>query len=805
MVKKKNRSAAGDGQSRLRSGAPVHNRSAAQGRRSRMRGGALGKKLLRDLRQSGMQFAALMLLCALATWVFGGLDANWRVLERSFETYFSEDNLSDLWVKGSGFSAQDIALVGHLDGVEEVLPKTVVEVDCPDLGEGVTATINGFDGEMTLNSPHLRQGELLANGDLRGILVEEQFALAQGLGVGDELVLEIAGGRRTFQVRGIVLSPEYVLTSKDVSPDPEHYGFVILDWDAVPELPLNELLLRLEDGADASWVQKQIEETLIGTIVISQSTHGPVSSARSFTRLFRSLSYVFPILAYSVAAMIVVSTLRRMIEKERIQIGTLKALGYGDRQIRMHYVCYALIPSCIGSFTGLFVGTVTLPDVIWEIVCTNIRVPAMLRPPISPLSWVMTLLTVALSLFICMRSYSGAAKESTAELLRPRPPKSGSRILLERFPRLWSRFSFNAKMVVRNLLRNKSRTVMSMVGMLCCNMLIICSFGLQESIPGFISGYYLGTLDYDVRADLDPYAAGTLESYQARLEAEAVEGVMERSVSLRSDDEIRAVQLTVLPEGQRLIRLGKGNTVIDMPESGVVMSKKLAQLMQVQAGDEIEMMLTGDDEAMRLPVRQVVDINIGQSLYMSQRAWEDCRKGDFAVSALLIKGPGARCSHLLDEMDEVTDLKYPVVQNQATNRFMESTSTVFTLLSAVALGLAFVICYNMGLMNFTERVRDYATLKVLGYHQREIKGLMMHENDLTAVFAVVLGIWPGVKLVDIILGMVQHDSMVFVADVSLKSILMACAITFLFSRFIEWLLTRKVPSIDMVEALKSVE
>jgi len=766
---------------------------------------ALTKKLLRDLKQSGMQFAALLLLCALATWVFGGLDANWRILEASFETYFADTALADLWVKGSAFSARDISFTEHLPGVEEVLPKAVYECDCPDLGDDISVAVNGFDGEMTVNTPFLREGALLQDGDRRGLLIEEQFALAQGIGVGDDLTIEIGGERRTFVVRGIVLSPEYIITSKDVSPDPEHYGFVIVDWDAVPELAQNELLLRLSPDADAAQVQMQIEKELVGTVVISQRTHGAVSSARSFTRLFHSLSYVFPVLAYGVAAMIVVSTLRRMIEKERIQIGTLKSLGYDDRQIRRHYLSYALIPSCIGSVGGLFLGVWMLPDVLWKMVCTNIRVPGMIRPPISPLSWAMTALTVGLSLFICLRSYSGAAQESTAELLRPRPPKSGTRIFLERFPGLWKRFSFNAKMVVRNLMRNKGRTFMAMAGILCCNMLIICTFGLRESIPGFISDYYLGTLGYDVRADLDLYSAGTLESYQARLGAERVEGVMERSVSLRSEGEIRAVQLTVLADDQQLIRLGEGNTVLPLPESGVVVSEKLASLMQVKAGDTLEMMLTGDDEALTMRVEQVVDINIGQSLYMSQSAWEACRKGDFHANALLIKGPDARCMHLLDEMDEVTGLKYPAEQNKETNRFMESTSTAFTILSVVALGLAFVICYNMGLMNFTERVRDYATLKVLGYHQKEIKGLMMHESDLTAIIAVLFGIGPGIWLVDIILGMVEHDSMVFVADVSLWSILAASLITFFFSRFIEWLLTRKVPSIDMVEALKSVE
>jgi len=768
-------------------------------------GRALRRKLLRDIRQSGMQFAALFLLCALATWVFVGLDANWRVMDVSFETYFEESSLCDMWVKGGVFSAADIAQAEQLEGVAEVLPKAVVEADCPQLGDDVSVSINAYDGQMTLNRPFVCDGSALSQGDQRGVLVEEQFALAHDIAVGDELVLEISGREQTFVARGTVLSPEFVMTSKDVMPDPEHYGFVLVNWSAVKDLAQNELLVRLEQGADSAMVQRQIERMLVGSVVVTQKTNSAVSSARSFVVLFRSLSYVFPILAYSVASMIVVSTLRRMIEKERIQIGTLKSLGYTDRQIRAHYLSYALIPSALGSFIGLPLGVRTIPKLMWDIICTNLRVPEMIYPPVSALSWIMSLMTIALSLFICMHSYNQAAKESTAELLRPRPPKSGSRILLERVPAVWNRLGFNAKMVVRNLMRNKARTFMSMAGMLCCNMLIICSFGLQESIPSFIADYYHGVLDYEVRADLDMLQAGTIDGYRERLSAGRIDGLMERSVSLRSGGAIRAAQLTVLPEDQQLIRLGKGHSLLPLPDSGLVISTKLAELMQVKEGDTLEVMLTGDDEAMQLTVERVVEINIGQSLYMSKTAWENCRKGGFAPSALLIKEPSALTEHMLFEMDEVTGLKYPQLQSVQTNRFMESTSTVFALLTAVALGLAFVICYNMGLMNFTERVRDYATLKVLGYHQKEIKSLMMRENDLTALVAVVLGIWPGILLVDIILGMVHHDSMIFVSDITWPSIVGACLITFVFSRFIEWLLTRKVPSIDMVEALKSVE
>ena len=170
-----------------------------------------------------------------------------------------------------------------------------------------------------------------------------------------------------------------------------------------------------------------------------------------------------------------------------------------------------------------------------------------------------------------------------------------------------------------------------------------------------------------------------------------------------------------------------------------------------------------------------------------------------------MRGVPESTMHQLESMDEVSGFKYPEQQCQSTMRIMDSTKTAFTVLSCAALGLAFIICYNMGLLNFTERTRDYATLKVLGYHQKEIRSLMMRENNYVAVLGVLIGIPPGVWLVKLILKMCEYESMVFVSKVSWFSILGACVITFTFSCMIEGLLTRKVRSIDMVEALKSVE
>ena len=765
----------------------------------------LTKKLLRDMRENAMQFIAMILLCFLGTWVFSGLDGTWRLMDLTVETYFEECGLADFWVNAASLSRPDLERIAHTEGVTVVQPRTTLTVDVEDLGDGVEAALLIYEGDFRLNRPWLRAGAMLMPGDTRGCLMEEQFAAAHGLGPGDSVTVTVQGRRMRFVIRGLVLSAEYTITSKEFTPDPVHYGFIMLSHAAVPALPYTNALVKFAPGVDADAAEAALEKAVPSALVVSAASHRNISVARSYAEMFRGMTLVFPVIAFSVAALIVVSTLKRMIDKERLEIGTLKALGYTDRQIRRHYLWYALLPSAVGSLIGLYVGWYTLPDVLWAMMVHNSRYPYMLRPPVSPASYAMTAVSVLLSVLICLRTLRLSLVEQTAELMRPKPPKSGTRILLERWTALWRRLSFNSKMIIRNLLRNKGRTLILLVGVISCNMLIIATFGLQESITYFMRQYYGGTLSYELRVDLRDGEAGTLESYRNRLNAEVLEGVMEMSVSLRGADASRACLLTVMKDEQTIYRLAKGQRVLPLPEEGAVISRKLASTVGLRPGDTAELCLVGETEPLRLTIRDYAETNSGQGLFMSQSAWERCRKGGFAVTALLLRGPDELCLHRIDEMDEVSRVRYLEEQFEDGMTLLDATATAFSILSGAALGLAFVICYNMGLMNFTERVRDYATLKVLGYHQREIRSLMLRESNLTAVLGVLLGIPPGIALVGIILKTCEFESMVFVSHVSFRSVWMASVITFVFSVFVEWLLTRKVRGIDMVEALKSVE
>lgn len=763
----------------------------------------LRRKLFRDMRQNAMQFIALIALCMLGVFLFSGIDSFALITQASNDTFFQDNHLAHFFVTLESADRHALACLRAMDGVADAQARFSMDMDV-DLPGDPKLNVTAFDGEMRINTPYILEGSALSHTDTRGCLLQEAFARERGLRVGDSITIEYQGMRYLLSIRGIVNSPEYISLSDGMTIDFSQYGYILVNAQAFSEIPLTQITVLLEAGADADAVRAKIERTLPTASIIDRRTHLSTARVESNAQMFRDLSILFPLAAYAVAAMIVMTTLSRMVDKERLQIGTLRALGCSDRTIRHHYLCYAIIPSGIGSALGLVLGFYALPRAFWDILFGQNEYPYLVYPPISIQSWGIAALNVIISASICLYTFHQSTKECTAALLRPKPPKAGERIFLERISPLWKRMSFNGKMITRNLLRSKARTAMSLAGLLCCNALLIASMGLQDSVKLTLNGHYGGTLDYDVVAQLDR-SAGQSESYERHLTAERAECAMETAVTAISDSAQRTTQLTVLGDAQQTVRLGKGFSRMALDPSGAILTEKLAATLGVTTGDIVTFRLPADDESFQLPVASLAVNNLNQGVYLSRSAWESLRKGNFTPTAVYLKAPAAQTLEKLESMDEVIDIDFMTAQREEVFLYLNSVAMVFSILTIIALALAFVICYNMGLINFAERTREYATLKVLGYHQKEIRRLILSENLLITVLAIALSVTPGTGFTTMILSLVESESMRYAVTVTEKSVILSSAITFGFSIFIQLLLVRKVRSIDMVEALKSVE
>lgn len=763
----------------------------------------LSKKLVRDMRKSGMQFLALILLCVLGTFLFAAIDGVAQMARATNDRYFKENRLADFWVTLPSADRGALAKVRAIPGVGEACARFSQDMETTLPGEP-TLNVTAYDGAMSINRPIIQEGAALDESDQRGCLVQEGFARAHALSIGDRLTVRLGDVDYPFFVRGIIFSPEFISVTNGIATNPDRYGYILINAHAFSQVPLTQIVVRLTDGADASAVRAAIEQALPHAFVLDRTAHRSTAVAQDNVTMFSALSIVFPLSAYVVAALIVMTTLTRMIDNQRMQIGTLRALGFSGSKILRHYLSYAFWPSLIGSVLGAVIGHLTIPPLVWDLLIGQNEYPYRIEPPISLAAWCIVGLSVLMSLGICLLTYRKAARETAASLLRPKPPKDGKPILLERITPLWRRLGFNAKMVVRNLMRSKLRTLMSWLGLLFCNVLIIASMGLQDSVVATANNHYRYTLGYDVRANLNDQA-GDADAYKGRLQAGAVECIMEKSASLTHAGVSRTALVTVVEDAQQMLRLGEHETFVDISPGCAAMTQKLARMLGVSAGDTVTFQLPGDDETFALTVGQIVYNNFSQGVYMTRSTWESLRKGAFIPTAIQLRDPSPVSIDRLNGMDEVDRIDYTADQVDEALVSLNMVSSIFVLLMFIALALAFVICYNMGLINFAERTREYATLKVLGYHQREIRRLILHENTIITLLALVFSIVPGIGMTGLILTLCETDSIRYTSQVAAQSIALSCVITYVFSVFIQRLLVRKVRAIDMVEALKSVE
>ena len=770
-----------------------------------MAGNMLRRKLFRDMQREAMQFVALIALCVLGVFLFSGIDSLYLRTRDTNDAYFEQNNLADFWVSLREADRSAMGRLQAIDGVEDVIARFSMDMGTDFPGD-VLLSVTGYDGPMTVNRPVILEGEALALNDLRGCLVQEGFAQARGLSVGDAITVRYGELEYSLFIRGIVNSPEYinVTGSISMSTDMSKYGYILVNAAAFKEIPLSQFIVTLEDDAQQADVRGAIEHALPGAFIVDHKAHKSTAVVRGNEKMFFNLSIVFPLAAYAIAALIVMTTLSRMIDKQRLQIGTMRALGFSAGQIRNHYLSYAIVPSAIGSVIGVFSGHYGIPAIAWDMIVGQDEYPFLVYPSISPQSWMMAGVSIAVSTAICYYAYSKTQQETTASLLRPKPPKDGKRMFLERITPLWRRMDFNAKMVARNLMRSKLRTLMSCVGLLCCNVLVIASMGLQDSVNNTIAGHYAKTLTYTVGVQLDG-SAGEAEAYYARLEAEAIECAMDTSVRLRANGVERTTLLSILEDDQTMLHLGEDWQHVMLPSSGAAVTQKIAGQFGLAVGDMISCQLAGDDTPFTLRVEQILVNNLTQGVFVSRSVWEGLRKGAFMPTAIYLKNPTQDALDRLDTMDEVVSVDTTEKQAADALEYLQAVSTIFMILTVIALLLAFVICYNMGLINFAERTREYATLKVLGYHQKEIRKLILRENAIITAIALALSIAPSFGLTGVILTLAESDSMSYAIMISGKSIAIGCVVTWCFSEFIQRLLARKIRGIDMVEALKSVE
>lgn len=536
----------------------------------------------------------------------------------------------------------------------------------------------------------------------------------------------------------------------------------------------------------------------------------------------RAIGEVFPELFFLVAALISLTTMTRMVEEERTQIGTLKALGYGKGAIAGKYMMYAFLATMGGSIFGVLIGEKLFPYVIlysYQIMYTH------LPHIVIPYQWSYAVMATGAALACTLlATFYACYKElaaQPAELMRPPSPKEGKRILLERVTLIWKHLNFTWKSAIRNLFRYKKRFFMTIAGIGGCMALMVVGFGIRDSIM------CIGTIQYQEIQVYDGmiYLSSSVTEDQIQQIQDAMDGMdkMDRyiememtrePVSVSIDGSTEDVYLCV-PEDKDAIedfmnfRSRTTGEVYHIQDEGVILTEKMANTLDVSSGDTIYLGADGSEK--EVTVTAVCENYMEHYVYMSPELYRELYGEEPEYNSILFDLKDASTRELSQTGEEL--LKYDGVLNvtytnsieDQLNTMLQSLNLVIVVLIVSAGLLAFVVLYNLNNINITERRRELATLKVLGFYDTEVSSYVYRENIMLTIFSIAVGIVLGALLHRFVITTVEVDAVMFGRVVNWQSYLYSALFTTAFSLFVNWVMYYKLKKIDMVESLKSVE
>lgn len=533
-----------------------------------------------------------------------------------------------------------------------------------------------------------------------------------------------------------------------------------------------------------------------------------------------NIGEVFPVIFFLVAALVSLTAMTRMIEEQRTAIGTLKALGYSDGVIALKYFSYAMLATVGGSLLGVAVGSVSLPWIIlkaYGMMYTGL--PSYLTPLNMDQAMLAVLASVASTGVATLAASYRELRAKPAQLMRPESPKSGKRVLLERVRFLWKRMSFTQKSTVRNLVRYKKRFFMTVIGIGGCMALMLVGFGLQDSIKVVAENQYQEIFTYNAAVTLNTKADETEKERLWELCAaypgmENYTEVFTKSLTVEYEGTEWDVTLQVPREIQEVkdfvvLKDRRSRNLYEFPEDGIVLTEKAAKELGVSVGDTVTIRFE-DDSSAQAPVAVIAENYVLHYLYMTpelyeQLAGEKPEYNQLWLNFQMDTEEQQAFGNALMEQEACSGVTFIDEQVDDIDYMLDTLNDVIYVLIISAGMLAFVVLYNLNSINITERKRELATLKVLGFYDAEVGAYVYRENIILTLIGIFAGVFMGIFLHQFIIQTVEVDMMMFGRLIRPVSFLICGLLSLLFSLLVNAIMYYRLKKIDMIESLKSVE
>ena len=756
----------------------------------------LFRKLIRTMWRYKAQFISMVIMIAIGVGVFTGFNMEWYSLERDLEKIWDATGFSDFRiVSEQGFSAEEAEAVRAIDGVDDVTRFLSVNATVKGEGDVLAMTVNT---NMDVSGVLLIEGADYDAADGEGMWLSDQYAAKNGVAVGDRLTLAYKHFELSGTVRGLVKSGEYLVCLPDstqVMPDYNTYGFVYVTPELLKSAFGFELYtqINVRSTLEKSELVRQVDETL-GSTTLVMAKEDVVSYAEAMGEVEegKTMGNILPVLFIAIAILTMVTTMHRLTASEKTQIGTLKALGFKNRRILVHYSSYALMIGLLGTALGIGLGYF----LGWYIMNPSGAMGTYLDMAdwtlyMPSFCWLVLVLINVFLTVIGFVSVKSMLRGTAADALRPYAPKKMKSLALEK-TRLWARLGFGTKWNLRDSLRHRARTGMTLFGIIGCMVLLVGAMGMKDTMDAFVDTFYNKAINYETRVHIDSENASE-EAALALVEKYA--GDWSAQLGVQITDKALALEIYHI-EHDKVRFVDEDMRIVPLTDDGAYICSRIAEDYGLEPGGSFTFSPYGSDGEYRVRVAGVLR-SLSESIVMT----------DAYAESVGIEG---RVSVIYtDETDIPADERITgTLSTQSIidsfDTFMELMNTMVLLLCVAAVVLGIVVLYNLGVMSYVERYREMATLKVLGFKDRKIGSLLIGQNMWLTVLGVLVGLPCGV-------GVLKYLLNALAAEYELKLVLgpltygVSILTTFGVSLLVGLLISRKNKKIDMVEALKGVE
>ncbi|MGX6961248.1 ABC transporter permease [Vagococcus xieshaowenii] len=553
-------------------------------------------------------------------------------------------------------------------------------------------------------------------------------------------------------------------------------------------------------------------------IVNPQSNNPGYTEYQSLSERIDAIANVFPVFFFLIAILITFTTITRMVEENRKEIGTLKALGYRNGEIASKYILYTLLAAFIGTTIGVLVGAKLLPQVVFDMQQANNIFPVYTSEFFLVPILIAVLAALASTLGSALLVLSRDLREKPTALLMPKAPKAGKRVFLERITPIWHRLNFFQKVTYRNIFRYKARMILTIMGIAGCTGLMIAGFGLNDSIAAPVKKQFNELVHYQSIVSLtdaeQPEKA--IEVLDTDVTVQTFMPIYSEQMTIREKNKAAQFTSVMITDDQAklekfvTLRDEKTNKKLVLPKEGALISPRIAKTYEVSTGDTLALETT-EGTPVKVKVAGIIENYLGHAIYLSKAYYQTVVNESIAPNTLLVqtnhqtKKQEQRLAEALIETGEVLNTTFISDQIEKQDLASESLGAIVAIFIILSGTLAFVVLYNLTNINISERERELATIKVLGFYDKEVTMHIIRENMVFTIIGILVGFGVGKLLTWFILAMASSDMMVFPVIIKLNGYLISALMTAVFSSIVMWVTHIKLKHINMIEALKSNE